>query len=73
MQVKAIKILTSSPGDVSEPVDELETALVWRADDSSATVAAFLEVARGAFDSEPRASTPWEPALRGGSNRVRTL
>ena len=58
---------------LSEPVDELETAVVWRADDSSATVAAFLEVARGAFDSEPPASTPWEPALGGGSNRMRTL
>jgi DNA-binding transcriptional LysR family regulator len=50
---------------VSEPVDRLETDLVWRADDPSATLAAFLEVARGAFELAPR-SAPSGPALRGG-------
>jgi LysR family transcriptional regulator, benzoate and cis,cis-muconate-responsive activator of ben and cat genes len=35
---------------LSEPTDRLETHLVWRADDSSATLAAFLEVARGVFE-----------------------
>jgi DNA-binding transcriptional LysR family regulator len=34
---------------LSNPVDRLETDLVWRADDSSPTVAAFLDVARGVF------------------------
>jgi DNA-binding transcriptional LysR family regulator len=34
---------------ISEPTDALETCLVWRADDSSATVAAFVELARSAF------------------------
>jgi DNA-binding transcriptional LysR family regulator len=40
--------------ELSEPVEQLETDLVWRADDSSATVAAFLDVARGVFDKLPR-------------------
>jgi DNA-binding transcriptional LysR family regulator len=31
---------------VSEPTDSLETCLVWRGDDSSPTVAAFVDVAR---------------------------
>jgi DNA-binding transcriptional LysR family regulator len=37
--------------ELSEPVDHLETDLVWRADDTSPTVAAFLEVARGTFEA----------------------
>jgi DNA-binding transcriptional LysR family regulator len=40
--------------ELSGPVDPLETDLVWRADDSSATVAAFVDVARGVFDTLPR-------------------
>ena len=34
---------------ISEPTDALETCLVWRGDDDSATVAAFVAVARSAF------------------------
>ena len=34
---------------ISEPTDALETCLVWRADDDSATVEAFVAVARSAF------------------------
>ena len=34
---------------ISEPTDALETCLVWRGDDNSATVAAFVAVARSAF------------------------
>jgi DNA-binding transcriptional LysR family regulator len=34
---------------VDDPSDPLETALVWRADDNSATTAAFREIARSAF------------------------
>ena len=34
---------------VSEPTDALETCVVWRADDSSATVAAFVAVASSAL------------------------
>ena len=34
---------------VSEPTDSLETCLVWRADDTSPAVAAFVAVARSAF------------------------
>ena len=34
---------------VSEPTDSLETCLVWRADDSSPTIAAFVGVARSAL------------------------
>jgi DNA-binding transcriptional LysR family regulator len=53
--------------ELSEPIDQLETDLVWRADNSSATVAAFLEIARGVSDWVPRASGSREPALGGGS------
>ena len=35
---------------LSEPTDALETCAVWRADDASPTVAAFVAVARSAFD-----------------------
>jgi DNA-binding transcriptional LysR family regulator len=35
---------------ISEPTDALETCLIWRADDSSPAVAAFVAVARSAFD-----------------------
>jgi DNA-binding transcriptional LysR family regulator len=41
---------------LSEPTDSLETCVVWRGDDSSPAVAAFLEVARTAFGSVPAAS-----------------
>jgi DNA-binding transcriptional LysR family regulator len=34
---------------LSEPTDSLETCLVWRADDASPVVTAFVEVARAAF------------------------
>ena len=34
---------------ISEPTDALETCLAWRGDDDSATVAAFVAVARSAF------------------------
>ena len=34
---------------ISEPTDALETCLVWRADDPSPALAAFVEVARSAF------------------------
>jgi DNA-binding transcriptional LysR family regulator len=34
------------PVEISEPSDALETCVVWRGDDTSATVAAFVEVAR---------------------------
>jgi DNA-binding transcriptional LysR family regulator len=34
---------------VSEPTDSLETCLVWRGDDTSSTVAAFVAVARSVF------------------------
>jgi hypothetical protein len=34
----------------------LETNVVWRTDDSSPTLAAFLEVARGVFDQPPAAN-----------------
>ncbi len=36
---------------LSEPTDSLETCLVWRADDTSPAVAAFVAVARSAFGS----------------------
>ena len=36
---------------LSDPVDQLETDLVWRADDSSPTVAAFLATARSVFST----------------------
>jgi DNA-binding transcriptional LysR family regulator len=35
---------------LSEPTDALETCVVWRGDDRSPAVAAFVEVARAAFD-----------------------
>jgi DNA-binding transcriptional LysR family regulator len=34
---------------ISEPTDALETCLVWRSDDNSATVAAFVAIARSVF------------------------
>jgi DNA-binding transcriptional LysR family regulator len=34
---------------ISEPTDSLETCLVWRADDSSPAIAAFVAVARSVF------------------------
>ena len=37
------------PVAVSEPTDSLETCLVWRADDASPVVSAFVEVARSTF------------------------
>jgi DNA-binding transcriptional LysR family regulator len=36
---------------LSEPTDALDTCLVWRADDSSPSIAAFVAVAHSAFDS----------------------
>jgi LysR family transcriptional regulator, benzoate and cis,cis-muconate-responsive activator of ben and cat genes len=50
---------------LSEPPDLLETDLVWRADDSSATLAAFLEVARGVFEPPSPTSGASGPALTG--------
>jgi DNA-binding transcriptional LysR family regulator len=44
--------------ELSEPIDRLETSLVWRADESSATVPAFLEVARGVFGPAALAGNP---------------
>ena len=41
---------------LSEPTDSLETCVVWRGDDSSPAVAAFVEVARSAFGPVPAAS-----------------
>jgi DNA-binding transcriptional LysR family regulator len=41
---------------LSEPTDSLETCVVWRGDDSSPAVVAFVEVARSAFGSVPAAS-----------------
>ena len=38
---------------LSEPREQLETDVVWRSDDSSPTLAAFLEVARSVFDRSP--------------------
>jgi DNA-binding transcriptional LysR family regulator len=51
---------------LSEPVERLETDVVWRADDSSPTVVAFLEVARGVFDPLPSARSPAEAGFRTG-------
>ncbi len=34
---------------IDDPPDPLETALIWRSDDSSAAVAAFRDVARSMF------------------------
>jgi LysR family transcriptional regulator, benzoate and cis,cis-muconate-responsive activator of ben and cat genes len=50
---------------LSEPADRLETDLVWRADDSSATLAGFLEVARGLVEPLSRTSGLSGPALTG--------
>jgi hypothetical protein len=36
---------------ISAPADQLESHLVWRADDHVPTLTAFLEVARGVFDT----------------------
>jgi DNA-binding transcriptional LysR family regulator len=41
---------------LSEPTDALETCLIWRGDDSSPVVAAFVAVARSAFGPVPGAS-----------------
>jgi DNA-binding transcriptional LysR family regulator len=38
---------------ISEPTDELETCLVWRANDTSPAVAAFVDVARSAIAPAP--------------------
>jgi DNA-binding transcriptional LysR family regulator len=42
--------------EITEPTDKLETCLVWRADDRSPTVAAFVALARSALDPVPGAS-----------------
>jgi DNA-binding transcriptional LysR family regulator len=41
---------------ISEPTDALETCLVWRGDNTSPAVAAFVEVARSALGPVPGAS-----------------
>jgi DNA-binding transcriptional LysR family regulator len=41
---------------ISEPTDSLETCLIWRTDDDSPTVAAFVTAARSAFGAVPGAS-----------------
>jgi DNA-binding transcriptional LysR family regulator len=41
---------------ISEPTDALETCVVWRADDTSPAVAAFVAVARAASGSVPSGS-----------------
>jgi len=38
---------------ISDPADEFETCLVWRADDTSPAVAAFVDVARSAIAAAP--------------------
>jgi hypothetical protein len=40
---------------LSEPTDSLETCLVWRSDDSSPAVAAFVAVAHSALGPAPAA------------------
>jgi DNA-binding transcriptional LysR family regulator len=50
---------------LSEPTDRLETDLVWRADDSSAALAAFLEVARRVFEPLSATSGPSGAAFAG--------
>jgi DNA-binding transcriptional LysR family regulator len=40
---------------LGEPTDSLETCLVWRSDDSSPAVAAFVAIARSTFDPAPAA------------------
>jgi DNA-binding transcriptional LysR family regulator len=53
---------------LSEPTDSLETCLVWRGDDSSPAVAAFVAAGRSAFGSMParhrgqKASGPAAPS-----------
>jgi DNA-binding transcriptional LysR family regulator len=42
---------------VSEPTDSLETCLVWRTDERSPAIAAFVDVARSAFGRAPKASS----------------
>jgi DNA-binding transcriptional LysR family regulator len=42
---------------LSEPTDSLETCLVWRSDDSSPAVAAFVAVARSTFEPAPAGSS----------------
>jgi DNA-binding transcriptional LysR family regulator len=42
--------------ELSDPADHVETAVVWRKDDASASVAAFREVARTVFAVEPGAA-----------------
>ena len=42
---------------ISEPTDSLETCLVWRSDDGSPAVAAFVAVARSAFGPLPGAAS----------------
>ncbi|HEX2410384.1 MAG TPA: LysR substrate-binding domain-containing protein [Solirubrobacteraceae bacterium] len=44
---------------ISEPTDALETCLVWRADDPSHALAAFVEVARSAFDPGVGRTLTW--------------
>jgi DNA-binding transcriptional LysR family regulator len=46
--------------ELTEPADQLETDLVWRTDESSATVAAFIDVARGVFDSPDTRSVSFQ-------------
>ncbi len=41
---------------ISEPTDSLETCLVWRSDEASPAVAAFVAVARSAFGPVPGAA-----------------
>ncbi len=41
---------------VSEPTDSIETCLVWRTDETSPAIAAFVDVARSAFGRAPGAS-----------------
>jgi DNA-binding transcriptional LysR family regulator len=43
---------------LAEPTDSLETCVVWRTDDSSPAVAAFVAVAQSAFSTVPAASGP---------------
>jgi hypothetical protein len=38
---------------ISEPTDALETCLLWRSDDDSPVVAAFVAAARSAFGAVP--------------------
>ena len=48
--------------ELSEPVDRLETDVVWRTEDASTVVAAFREVARGVFGPVSRAGPALGPA-----------